>query len=116
MSRPADDDPIDLLYQLPLDEFTPARNALAKEAGKGAPQIKRLEKQNAPAWAVNQLYWRDRTLYDSLIAASEKLRAAYRLQLAGKSADVKAAETAHRELVKKATQAAREILEAAVHA
>lgn len=112
----AQDDPIDRLYQLPLDEFTPARNALAKEAGKGAPGIKRLEKPNAPAWAVNQLYWRDRKLYDSLIAASEKLRAAYRQQLAGKSSDVKGSETAHRELVKKATQAAREILEASGNA
>ena len=112
----AKDDEIDRLYQLPLDEFTPARNALAREAGKGAPEVKRLEKPNAAAWAVNQLYWRERTLYDSLIAASEKLRAAYRQQLAGKSSDVKGAETAHRELVKKATQAAREILEAAGNA
>jgi hypothetical protein len=112
----AQDDPIDRLYQLPLDEFTPARNALAKESGKGGPEIKRLEKPNAPAWAVNQLYWRQRPLYDSLVAASEKLRAAYRLQLAGKAADVKAAETAHRDLVKKATQAARDILDAAGNA
>ena len=112
----AQDDPIDRLYQLPLDEFTPARNALARESGKGGTEIKRLEKPNTPAWAVNQLYWLDRKLYDSLIAASEKLRAAYRLQLAGKPADVKAAETAHRDLVKKATQAAREILEAAGNA
>lgn len=110
------DDPIDRLYQLPLDEFTPARNALAKAAGKGAPEIKRLEKPNAAAWAVNQLYWRQRKLYDSLNAASEKLRAAYRQQLAGKSSDVKGAETAHRELVKQATLAAREILEAAGNA
>ena len=112
MARHADDDRIDHLYQLPLDEFTPARNALAREAGTSGPEIKRLEKPNAAAWAVNQLYWRDRRLYDNLVAASEKLRAAYRLQLAGKTADVKGAETTHRELVKKATQAAREILEA----
>ena len=112
----AKEDEIDRLYQRPLDEFTPARNALAREAGKGAPDIKRLEKPNAAAWAVNQLYWRDRKLYDSLITASEKLRAAYRQQLAGKTSDVKGAETVHRELVKKATQAAREILEAAANA
>ena len=108
----AQDDVIERLYQLPLDEFTPARNALARESGQDGAAIKRLEKPNAAAWSVNQLYWRQRKLYDSLIAASEKLRAAYRLQLAGKSSDVKAAETAHKELVKKATQAAREILEA----
>ena len=84
--------------------------------GQGWGRDQALEKPDAPAWAVNQLFWRDHKLYDSLIAASEKLRAAYRLQLAGKAADVKAAETAHRELVKKATQAAREILEAAGNA
>ena len=39
----------------PLDEFTAARNALAKETGDSA--IKKLEKPNLAAWAVNQLYW-----------------------------------------------------------
>ena len=36
------DDKIDELYQLPLGEFTPARNALAKELGEGG--VKKLEK------------------------------------------------------------------------
>jgi hypothetical protein len=30
------DEAIDQLYQLPLDEFTAARNALAKESGDNA--------------------------------------------------------------------------------
>ena len=33
MASPSLDTEIDRLYQLPLDEFTAARNALAKEAG-----------------------------------------------------------------------------------
>ena len=36
MARAPYDDQIDRLYQLPLDEFTTARNVLAKEAGKDA--------------------------------------------------------------------------------
>ena len=111
MARAPYDDQIDRLYQLPLDEFTTARNVLAKEAGKDAPAVKRLEKPSLAAWAVNQLFWKERKLYDSLIAASEKLRTAYRQGLAGKSADPKGAETAHRDLVRKAMQTAREILD-----
>jgi hypothetical protein len=112
MARHPLDDQIDRLYQLPLDEFTTARNALAKEAGTKAPDVKRLEKPNIAAWAVNQLFWRARKTYDELIAASERLRTAYRQQLAGKPADVRGLEAAHRDAVRKATQAAREILDA----
>jgi hypothetical protein len=103
-------DRIDQLYQVPLEEFTAARNALAKEAGKQGPEIKRLEKPNLAAWAVNQLYWRDRKTYDELTAAAEKLRAAHRQTLAGKAADLRAVETAHRDAIRKATQSARDIL------
>ncbi|MFA5909348.1 MAG: hypothetical protein WC815_11260 [Vicinamibacterales bacterium] len=106
------DTQIDQLYQLPLDQFTPARNALAKHAGARAPEIKRLEKPNLAAWAVNQLFWRERPIYDELIDASQQLRTAYREQLAGQSPDVRGAEANHRAAVKRATQTAREILEA----
>ena len=112
MARQPLDDQIDRLYQLPLDQFTSARNALAKEAGAMAPEIKRLEKPGASAWAVNQLFWRERPIYDELIAASQRLRVAYREQLAGKSPDVRGAEAAHRAAVKRATQCARELVEA----
>lgn len=106
------DDQIDQLYQLSLDNFTAARNALAKAAGGRAAEIKALEKPNAAAWAVNQLFWRERLIYDELIEASQQLRAAYREQLAGKSPDVRAAEAEHRAAVKRATQTARGIVEA----
>ena len=106
------DDQIDRLYQLPLDQFTPSRNALAKEVGPRAAEIKRLEKPSAAAWAVNQLFWRERPIYDELIEASQQLRAAYREQLAGTSPDVRGAEATHRAAVKRATQRARAIIEA----
>mgnify|MGYP001176960089 CR=1 FL=1 len=66
------DDQIDQLYQLPLDEFTVARNALAKDSG--ASEIKKLEKPNLAAWTVNQLYWRNRKAYDEVTKAAERMR------------------------------------------
>lgn len=102
---------LDQLYQLPLDQFTPARNALARRAGPRAAEIKALEKPNAAAWAVNQLFWRERAIYDELVEASEQLRTAYRDQLAGQSPDVRGAEATHKAAVKRATQIARAIVE-----
>jgi hypothetical protein len=101
---------IDSLYQLPLDQFTPERNALAKRAGKADPSIKALEKPNIAAWAVNQLYWRERGTYDALIGAAEALRAEHRNLLAGKSSDVRTAERAHRDAVRAATERIKSLL------
>jgi len=98
---------------LPLAEFTAARNELAKKSGPDAAAIKALEKPNIAAWAVNQLFWTKRKIYDVLIAASEKVRAAHVKQLSGKSADVAAAEAAHHAAVKAAADEARRILAAA---
>ncbi len=102
------DDKIDELYQLPLDQFTPARNALAKELGDGS--IKKLEKPNLAAWAVNQLYWRERKLYDEVIKTAEQLRTAYKQKLAGKPADVRAVEVFHNEAMRRAKDAIRRVL------
>jgi hypothetical protein len=105
------DDRIDELYQLPLDEFTAARNALAKESGESG--VKKLEKPNLAAWAVNQLYWRERKLYDDVLKTSEQMRTAYKQMLAGKSADVRAAEVFRGEAMRKAKDAIRRLLEEA---
>lgn len=105
------DEKIDELYQLSLDEFTPARNALARELGDSS--IKKLDKPNVAAWAVNQLYWRERKLYDGVIKTSGQLRTAYTQKLAGKPADVRAAEVFHAEAMRKAKDAIRRILEQA---
>ena len=106
----AADDSIDALFQLPLDEFTAARNELAKHTGDAA--IKKLEKPSLAAWAVNQLYWRQRKLYDELIKTSGQVRTAYKQMLAGKSADVKAAEVFHNEAMRKAKDVIRKFIEA----
>lgn len=105
------DEKIDQLYQIALDEFTAARNALAKESGDGA--IKKLEKPNLAAWAVNQLYWHERKLYDEVIKTSTQVRTAHRQMLSGKASDVRAAETFHAEAMRKAKDAIRRLLEAA---
>lgn len=77
----ADTTDIDALFQLPVDEFTSARNALAnrlKAAGRAdaASRVKALPKPPLSAWAVNQLYWRHRTAFDALLAAGDRLRRA----------------------------------------
>ena len=85
---------IDELYQLPVAEFTAARNALAGRLKKGghtedAERVKALQKPSLTAWAVNQLYWKRRDAYDRLIAAGERFRKAQASQLAGKPADIR---------------------------
>ena len=107
------DDRIDELYQLPLEEFTAARNALAKETGDSS--VKKLEKPNLAAWTVNQLYWRERKTYDEVIKAAERMRAVYKQLLAGKNADVRGAEEIHQEALRAAKQAAKRILEDGGH-
>lgn len=109
------DDRIDQLYQLPLEEFTAARNALAKEAGDRAAEVKKLEKPNLAAWTINQLYWRERKAYDEVIKAAERMRAVYKQMLAGKSVDVRGAEEIHQDALKAAKQSARRLLEEAGH-
>jgi hypothetical protein len=109
-SRPLDAH-IDRLYQLPLDEFTAARNALAKDAGKEGADIRRLQKPPLAAWAVNQVYWKRRTAYDALIDASKALRGAHASILGGKRADLRAASNAHEEALETALKAALAILQ-----
>jgi hypothetical protein len=106
-------DEIDRLYQLPLSEFTASRNALLKQVAAGAEraQVRELQKPSLPAWAVNQLYWRRRKVFDRLVAAAERLRAAHRQQLSGTRADVAGAESAHQQAVKAAVEEIRGLLQ-----
>lgn len=90
------DDEIDALYELAPGEFTAARNALAKRAGARASEVRRLARPNAAAWAVNQLYWRRRQVFDALVRASEARRVAHVKQLGGKDADPALADGRHR--------------------
>ena len=65
---------IDALFQLSLPEFTAARNALASRLKKGgqaeqAEVVKALQKPPISAWTVNQLFWKHRAAFDSLVDA-----------------------------------------------
>ena len=106
---------LDRLYQLPLEEFTAARNALAKTAGTNAGAIKALTKPPLAAWAVNQLYWRDRQTWDALIEAAENLRRTHKAVLSGRSGDVRAAGQVHDEAVHDALKPALARLSDAGH-
>jgi hypothetical protein len=106
---------IDRLYQLPPDAFTAARNALAKTAGPDAPAVKRLTKPPIAAWAVNQVYWQRRDVYDALVGAATDLRQAHKAILSGRSGDVRAAGKAHESAVDAALKAALSLLEANGH-
>jgi hypothetical protein len=93
---------IDELYAGPLANFTDARNALAKRAGDRAADVKKLVKPNAAAWAVNQLYWHKRPVFDGLAKASQAKRDAVVRQLGGRGADAATAEARHHAALEKA--------------
>ncbi len=106
---------IDRLYQLPPDEFTAARNALAKEAGAERAEVRGLEKPPIAAWAVNQLYWKHRDVYDPLVAASTELRKQHKAILSGRTADIREAGKAHDAAVESALRTALALLGEAGH-
>ena len=108
-------DEIDALFQVPLSEFTARRNELVatlKKAGDAAKadQVKGLGKPPISAWVANQLYWRNRVVFERLLAAGEAFRNAQAAQLAGKSADVRAPLDARREALAELAKQAASIL------
>ena len=106
---------IDRLYQLPPDEFTAARNALAKEAGAEGADVRRLAKPPIAAWAVNQIHWKRRDIYDALIAASNDLRKLHKAILSGRRADIREPAKVHDEAIDAALKAALAILQEEGH-
>jgi hypothetical protein len=101
------------LYGLPLEEFTKARDALAKEvrqAGdkEAADEIKALRKPPVSAWAVNQLARRHPQELRALVKAGEGLRKAQRDAVGGGGPDaLRDATRAHRERLDELTSIAR---------
>ncbi len=104
------DDEIDRLYQLPLNEFTAARNELARRAGDRGGGIKKLAKPPVAAWAVNQLYWKDRNTYETLVEAAEALRTAHRGVLSGKRGDLRFVGRDHEDAVERALKVTLRLL------
>ena len=76
------------LYGLPLEEFTKARDALARARAKdgnkdGAAAIKALRKPSVAAWALNQLARRHPDDVAALLEAGDRLRRAQTAALEG---------------------------------
>jgi hypothetical protein len=112
---------IDALFQLPLTEFTGARNALAvrlKKAGRAedAERVKGIQKPPASAWTVNQLYWRHPKEIDALLAVGEQFRRAQAAQLAGKTADLRTLLNERRQALSSLLTHASSVLREAGHA
>ena len=107
-------DAIDELFQVPLNEFTAKRNALVKTLrGADATRVRTLSKPSIVAWAVNQVYWRARPLYEAVIKSGQRLRKIQIAALEGKSGDVRSASDAHRRAVADAVAEAERLTNAA---
>ena len=103
---------IDGLYALPLAEFTGARNALAKSvSGEERTRVKQLEKPTVVPWAVNQIYWHERSAWNRVMSAGRALRTAQLAALQGNTADLRDAGTSHRAAVSAAVAAAHRVAE-----
>jgi hypothetical protein len=95
----------DELYGLPLAEFTPRRDELARDLRKTgkrdqADAVKALRKPTAAAWALNQLARRRPKDVKQLLAAGRKLRKAQEALLKRRDRDaLQAASAAEREIV-----------------
>jgi hypothetical protein len=103
------------LFQLPLAEFTAARNALAKEAGKDGAAIRELSKPPVAAWAVNQLYWERPKDYEALVEASEDMRRTHKAVIEGKRGDLRGAGKVHEQALETALKSTLALLKDGGH-
>ena len=98
----------DELYALPLADFTPARDAKAKEL-KGtelAPQVKALKKPSLAAWVVDLLVRREAEQVEQVLGVGAALREA---QAAMSGEDLRALTRQRRQLTAAVTQQARSL-------
>jgi hypothetical protein len=107
----------DALYGLPLEQFTPERDELAKRLRKegdrdAADRVKKLRKPTVAAWAVNQVARTQPKAIRELGKAGEALRDAQAAIVAGKgSADkLRSATERERAVVQELMDAARGLL------
>jgi hypothetical protein len=83
---------LDALYQLPLDQFTSARDELAKRLradgqAEQAEQVKALRKPTVAVWLVNRLVREDELDVQRLLKAGESLATAQAKAAQGQSAE-----------------------------
>jgi hypothetical protein len=109
--READD-----LFGLRPEEFTSARNVLAKRLksegeSQEAARVATLRRPTATAWALNQLARRQPGLVEAVMDAGEKLRQATEQALAGDRSGFAAAQAAERAAVQAAVDGAAKLFE-----
>ncbi|MDE3074497.1 MAG: hypothetical protein KGJ86_03630 [Chloroflexota bacterium] len=111
-------DAAEQLYALPLDQFTPARDDLARRLrGQGqredAEAVKRLPKPSLTAWALNQVARGQPDLVDRVVEAAKSLQGAQRSLLSESppaQARFRAASQEERAAVNRLLSAASEVL------
>ena len=110
---------IDRLYELPLEEFTAGRNALARRLksegdNEAAAQVTALAKPSLPVWAINQLARQEKARMRTLLDTGAKLRKAQERALSGGGSDaLRTAQTDERQAIRDLVERAGAILEAA---
>jgi hypothetical protein len=116
-SVPDLDRELDALYDLPLEEFTKARNDLAGRLRKAhqseaAAEVRGLKKPTLVAWAANRLARDEPKLTAALLKAGERLRETQQRALAGnaKQEEIADAASAEREAIRALLTAARKRL------
>jgi hypothetical protein len=105
----------DALYELRPEDFTAARNALAKElraAGDkaSAAEVAGLRRPSVGAWALNQVARQHPELIASALRAGDRLRAASEAATAGDAKGLREATAADRAAGQAVAKAAREHL------
>jgi hypothetical protein len=108
---------VDRLFTLPLEEFTAARNELAKRLkqegeAEEAERVRALAKPSVAVWTVNQLARREPEEVRSLLNLASRLRSAQERSLKGERAadELRAAQAEEREVIRTLTQRAGDIL------
>jgi hypothetical protein len=109
---------VDELFGLPLEDFTRARNDLAKRLkaegkAEAADQVGALPKPTVPVWTINQLSRVDRRGIQGLLEAGDALRGAQQRLLRGDDdagAALREATAQERRAVERLTDRARAVL------
>jgi hypothetical protein len=104
------DEAVVALYQAPHESFVTERQRLAAELKASgdkaaAAKLAKLARPAISAWAVNQLWWHARPLFEALFQSAAELRAG-KLEARG----------AHRQALTKLSASARKLLSEAGHA
>ena len=71
---------VEALFRAPLNEFVAERKRLSgelKASGdkQAATKLSQLTRPSVSAWAVNQLWWRQRTAFEALLQAAAQVKA-----------------------------------------